>query len=363
MKSFPSELDALFIRRCFDLASLGAGRVSPNPMVGSVLVYQGRVIGEGYHRQYGGPHAEVEAIRSVSVKDQPFIKESTLYVSLEPCCVQGRTPACTNLILEMGIPRVVISNMDLSPGVNGKGVQQLKDAGVEVHTGILEEEGLPYSGIRNCFVSQNRPYIILKYAQSTDGFLGRENESVWLTNDTSKRLVHKWRAEVDAILVGTQTIRMDNPALTNRLYFGKSPIRLVLDREGTLPRTLKVFDGSAPTWIFTESPEDYPESTSDMRVIPTSFGDGLIPFLLTYLSENKITSLFVEGGRKMLFSFLEGGWWDEARVLEAPIWLGQGIYAPTIPGQPVRVQQIQSDKLYVWKNRTELNHALALNFL
>ncbi|MBK7407645.1 MAG: bifunctional diaminohydroxyphosphoribosylaminopyrimidine deaminase/5-amino-6-(5-phosphoribosylamino)uracil reductase RibD [Saprospirales bacterium] len=349
MKLFPSAQDALFIRRCFDLARLGAGRVSPNPMVGAVLVHEGRVIGEGYHRQYGGPHAEVEAIRSVSAEDKPLISKSTLYVSLEPCCVHGRTPPCTNLIMEMGIPQVVISNMDRSPGVNGKGVQQLRDAGVEVQTGILEDEGRPYSAIRNCFVRENRPYIVLKYAQSADGFLGRENESVWLTNAVSRRLLHKWRSEVDAILVGTQTLRVDNPALTNRLHFGKSPIRLVLDREGTLPRTLRVFDSEAPTWVFTESPDDFPEPGETMRIIPAPFGDDLIPFLLNYLAANNITSLFVEGGRKMLFSFLEGGWWDEARVLEAPVWLNQGIYAPKVPGQPVSLQQVQSDKLYVWR--------------
>lgn len=239
MKSFDPERENPFLRRCFDLAKLGAGNVSPNPMVGAVLVHQGRIIGEGFHSHYGGPHAEVEAVRSVSPSDQSLIRESTLYVSLEPCCVHGRTPPCTNLILDMGIPRVVISNLDESPGVNGKGIRLLEEAGVEVHTHVLEDEGLPYSRIRNTFVRNRRPYIVLKYARSADGFLGRENESVWLTNGISKRLVHKWRSEVDAILVGTQTLRVDDPGLTNRLYFGKSPIRLVLDREASLPEPFR----------------------------------------------------------------------------------------------------------------------------
>ena len=350
MEFFNQERESLFLRRCFDLARLGAGSVSPNPMVGAVLVHEGRIIGEGYHRKHGGPHAEVEAIRSVSPADRPFMGKSTLYVSLEPCCVHGRTPPCTDLILEMGIPRVVISNLDESPGVNGKGVRQLKEAGVDVHIHALEEEGLPYSRIRNTFVSKDRPYILLKYARSADGFLGRENESVWLTNAISKRLVHKWRSEVDAILVGTQTIRVDNPELTNRLYFGKTPIRLVLDREGSLPRRLAVFNEDAPTWIFTQSPGEFADTEGPFRVIPAPFEENLIPFLLRYLAENNVTSLLVEGGRKLLNSFIEGGWWDEARVLEAQVCLGQGIYAPKLPGEPAATFEVLSDRLFVWKN-------------
>jgi diaminohydroxyphosphoribosylaminopyrimidine deaminase / 5-amino-6-(5-phosphoribosylamino)uracil reductase len=347
---FETTHEAPFLRRCFDLARLGAGGVAPNPMVGAVLVNAGRIIGEGYHRQHGGPHAEVEAIRSVQPSDRALISESTLYVSLEPCCIYGRTPPCTNLILEMGIPRVVIANLDLTPGVNGQGVRQLREAGVEVHTGVLEAEGEPFCRIRNCFVSRNRPYVILKYAQSADGYLGRVNEKLWLSDEVSKRLVHKWRSETGAILAGTHTLRVDDPELTNRLFYGKSPVRLALDQAGTLPSDRKVFHRGVPTWVFTENPDAFAKMPNTLRVITAPFGQGLIPFILEKLAEEKITSLMVEGGQKLLAAFIEGGWWDEARTLVAPVYLGGGIPAPTLPGKPQETMQFSADRLLLWEN-------------
>ena len=351
MKFFHASEEARFIRRCFDLARLGAGKVSPNPMVGAVLVHQGRIIGEGYHRQYGGAHAEVEAIRSAGDAGRPLLPHCTLYVSLEPCCVFGRTPPCTNLIIEMGIPRVVIANLDQSPEVNGMGIRQLEEAGVEVHVGILAEEGQPFCEMRNTFVSKKRPYVILKYAVSADGFLGPGDRPLWMTNEVSKRLVHKWRSETDAILAGPNTLLADNPALTNRYFNGKSPLRLVLDKTGSLPRNLKVFNGVAPTWVFTENPSVYAWAPAPVRIIDTPFGDGLVPFVLKSLAEGKVTSLMVEGGQKTLNRFLEGGYWDEARVFTAPVKLGSGVPGPKIPSMPLKVIPVLGDRLEIWRNR------------
>lgn len=339
------------MRRCFDLARLGGGSVSPNPMVGAVLAHHGRVIGEGYHRRHGGPHAEVEAIRSVSESDRRLLKESTLYVSLEPCCVHGRTPPCTNLILETGIPRVVVSNPDLSPGVNGEGFRQLWEGGVEVIQGVLEEEGAPYSTLRNTFVVKKRPYVILKFARSADGFMGLPEKQVWLTGEASKRLVHKWRAETDAILVGARTLRTDDPALTNRYFPGKSPVRLVLDARGELPPTLKAFDGSAPAWVFTENPGFYEGRKGVSKVVKATFGKELIPFLLGHLADASLTSLMVEGGAVLLEQFLAQDLWDEARVLTAPKILGEGIKAPVIPGLLRARYKLREDQLEVYERR------------
>ncbi len=349
MNFFDPEKEARFLHRCFDLARLGAGGVSPNPMVGAVLVHQGRIIGEGYHRRHGGPHAEVEAVRSVSESDRGLLNESTLYVSLEPCCIYGRTPPCTNLILETGIPRVVVSNPDLSPGVNGEGFRQLREGGVTVIEGVLAEEGAPFSAIRNTFVGKKRPFVILKFARSADGFLGVPGKQVWLTGEVSKRLVHKWRAETDAILVGSQTLRTDDPALTNRYFPGKSPVRLVMDARGELPPSLKVFDGSAPTWVFTENPGFYEGRRGIARVVTTPFGKAFLPFVLKYLAESALTSLMVEGGTLLLEQFLSEGLWDEARVLTAPLQLGEGIKAPILSGLPSAAYPIQNDRLEVYK--------------
>jgi diaminohydroxyphosphoribosylaminopyrimidine deaminase/5-amino-6-(5-phosphoribosylamino)uracil reductase len=349
MNFFDPEKEASFLRRCFDLARLGAGAVSPNPMVGAVLVHEGRIIGEGYHHRHGGPHAEVEAVRSVSESDRRFLKESTLYVSLEPCCVYGRTPPCTNLILETGIPRVVVSNPDLSPGVNGEGFRQLQEGGVTVIKGVLADEGAPFSAIRNTFVGKKRPYVILKFARSADGFLGLPGRQVWLTGEASKRLVHKWRAETDAILVGAQTLRSDDPALTNRYFPGRSPVRLVMDARGELSPLRKVFDAAAPTWVFTENPEFYEGRQGIERVVTAPFGKAFLPFLLNYLAETSLTSLMVEGGTALLEQFLSEGLWDEARVLTAPTYLGEGIKAPVMPGVPLAAYQVQQDRLEVFK--------------
>lgn len=330
-----------YIQRCFDLARLGAGHTSPNPMVGAVLVYQDRIIGEGYHQQYGQAHAEVNAVQAVAPSDQQFLSQSTLYVSLEPCNIVGKTPACTDLILRCRIPKVVIAQRDHTPGVNGEGVQRLRQHGVEVVENVLPEQGRALAAIRNTFVTQQRPYIILKFAQTANGFFAPAPEAgpYWISNAFSKRLVHQWRSEVDAIMVGTRTAAIDRPQLNNRLYFGKSPLRLVLDRNCSLPADSPLFDTAATTIRVTEKGEEAPGIWN----IP--FGERLLPQLMQRMAEYPLSSLLVEGGARLIQSFLSAGLWDEARVITGQKWWNEGIQAPVIPGKPSRIISLGSDQL------------------
>jgi len=322
-------IDEQYMRRAFDLALLGLGYVSPNPSVGAVLVYQNRIIGEGWYQKDGGPHAEVNAINSVLPEDKQYIHKSTIYVSLEPCCIYGRTPPCTSLIIKEKIPRVVISVIDKTPGVAGNGLQLLKKEGIEVITGILEKEGAKISEYRNHFVSKQRPYVILKYAQSKDGFMAKEGEQIWLSNKFLKRLVHKWRSEVDAIMVGMNTAKIDNPQLSNRLYFGKSPLRIVLDRNLSLTKSLNLLDNTLPTWIITNQIEAPPNSENTFyHHIP--FNEQLFERILQLLTKHNCTTLIVEGGAKLLDTALKSEYWDEIRILESNKYLESGIKAPQI---------------------------------
>lgn len=337
----------LYIRRCFELARLGAGSVSPNPLVGAVLVHEGRIIGEGWHAKYGAAHAEVNTMRSIRPQDRALVSESTLYVSLEPCCIFGRTPPCTNLILENKIPRVVISCLDQTPGVAGHGVEILRKAGVSVTTGILEEEGKALSQIRNTFVTAERPYIILKWAQSADGFLGKEGEQLWLTQSLTKRWVHKWRSEAAAILVGTNTACIDDPALTNRHYYGHSPLRIVLDRHSRLPQTHQLLDGSTPTWVISEQSAPS-KSIAGLEWIQLDFDGNLLSQLMQRLVVAKKSSLIVEGGQQLLQSFINNDLWDEARVLVAPQSIGKGIAAPRLNASHKQMRKMGADKMMWW---------------
>ena len=345
-----------YIQRCFDLARLGAGSVSPNPMVGAVLVFEDRIIGEGWHRQYGQAHAEVNAVNCVKSSDRHLIEKSTLYVSLEPCCIHGNTPPCTGLILHHRIPRVVISCLDQTPQVKGQGVEILRNAGVEVITGVLAETGEALSAIRNTFVSAQRPYIFLKFARSKDGFMGQPGQQVWISNPYSARLVHKWRSEFDAFLVGTQTALTDNPQLTNRHWFGKSPLRMVLDRNLRIPARHFLMDGSIKTWVVTES--DQARETENLAFLKIKFDEMLLPNVLRRLFEHRITSLMVEGGAATLNSFIEGGWWDEALIFTGDKVLESGIPAPTVTGFLLEERTVGSDMLTIFRNPT----ARPLNF-
>ncbi|MEL6717446.1 MAG: bifunctional diaminohydroxyphosphoribosylaminopyrimidine deaminase/5-amino-6-(5-phosphoribosylamino)uracil reductase RibD [Bacteroidota bacterium] len=337
-----------YIRRCFDLARKGRGNVSPNPMVGAVIVHNDKIIGEGYHEKYGEAHAEVNAVRDAEGYHH-LLPASTLYVSLEPCCFHGKTPACTSLIKQHKIPRVVISALDATPKVDGKGVSILEAAGVEVITGILKEEGDQLVRERTIFVTKQRPYVILKFAQSRDGYFGKENQQVWISNHFSKRLVHKWRGEVDAILVGTNTALVDNPALTNRLFYGESPKRIVIDQHHRLPENIQLFDGKIPTFVVSKTPRSSLQHPN-IQHIQHTFDTHLLRDLLTYLHEKNIGSLLVEGGRQLLANFIDLGLWDEARVLVSPEDLGEGIPAPKFPMKASENYEIHGDQLRVYFN-------------
>ncbi|MBK8704918.1 MAG: bifunctional diaminohydroxyphosphoribosylaminopyrimidine deaminase/5-amino-6-(5-phosphoribosylamino)uracil reductase RibD [Saprospiraceae bacterium] len=338
-----------FMQRCFDLAKLGLGAASPNPCVGAVLVYNDRIIGEGYHKKHGQAHAEVHALASVKAADRHLIPGSTLFVSLEPCCIYGHTPPCTSLIIENRIPKVVIASTDHTPGVNGRGIELLRQAGIEVVTGVLQQAGDRLSAPRNMFVSQQRPYIILKYAKTLDGFIARtDNQQEWITSDYTKRLVHKWRSETDAILVGTRTAEVDNPALTTRHYFGKSPLRIVLDRFQTLTPNLALFDGKAHTLVVTASEPPQPIDGVDYFVIED--WDALLPRLLHHLYLRKIGILLVEGGPTLLSSFISANLWDEARVLTGAVSWPKGLHAPTLPCDPKNEYKLESDNINIYLN-------------
>jgi diaminohydroxyphosphoribosylaminopyrimidine deaminase/5-amino-6-(5-phosphoribosylamino)uracil reductase len=340
--------DERYIQRCFDLARLGAGYVSPNPMVGAVLVHGDRIIGEGYHQAYGQAHAEVNALASVAEQDRPFIKDSTLYVSLEPCCIHGNTPPCTSLIIREHIPKVVISALDQTPGVAGQGVRILEEASVQVIVGVLAKEGERLSAIRNTFVTQLRPYVLLKYAKTIEGFFARsDGKPYWISNAFSKRLVHKWRSEVDAILVSGRTAQLDNPQLTNRLYFGPSPRRIVVDRQLQVPAHHYLLDQSVPTLLFYDERLPSPVQRPGVQYIPLPAGRDLMP-VLSYLHAQQISTLMVEGGATLLRSFVEQGLWDEARIFQGSRHLNEGIPAPDLPAAPSRRIDLDDDQLLIY---------------
>ena len=340
-----------YMRRCFDLARLGAGSVSPNPMVGALLVYEDRIIGEGFHKAYGEAHAEVMAVNAVSEADRPLIPKSRMYVSLEPCCIFGRTPPCTNLILNNQIKEVVISCLDLTPGVAGQSVQILRNAGVKVITDILAESGKELARIRNSFVQKDRPYIVIKLAQSADGFIGVDDRQVWLTNAFSKRLVHKWRAESDAILVGTNTAAVDNPGLTVRDYPGNNPIRIILDRTLRLSLSLQVFDQNVATWVVTEKKLET-QPLKDVKYMQLPFDHTFWPSLFRSLKEAKYSSLFVEGGSRVVQDLFDNDFWDEARIFTAQTILKGGVKVPSLPenAQFWKSERLGTDKLDYYRN-------------
>lgn len=318
------------MRRCIQLARCGEAGAAPNPMVGAVVVCDGCIIGEGYHRRCGGPHAEVNAIRSV--REKHLLSRSTIYVSLEPCSHFGKTPPCTDLIISSGIPRVVVGCADPFAKVNGLGIKKLQDAGCEVVVGVLEQECQELNCRFFTFHQQHRPWITLKWAQSEDEFIGqptsnsltkRENR-VFFSNALTQTLVHRLRARQQAILVGTRTALADNPTLTTRYWPGPNPLRLTIDRRGILPPTLHLLDASTPTIIYTHE---------NLREI------------LTDLYERGIQSLLVEGGAKLLQSFIDEGLWDEARIETAPLRLGQGIAAPHLADSHMESQHLYGEHI------------------
>lgn len=320
--------------RCLELALSGGGSVAPNPLVGAVLVHNDVIIGEGYHQRFGEAHAEVNCIRNVPAAFRHLVPESTLYVSLEPCAHQGKTPPCTDLILREKIFRVVIGCRDPFPDVNGKGIEQLRNAGVQVSCGILEHECKQLNRRFFTGFDLGRPYVVLKWAQSADGFIAAANGApVAISNAVTNRLVHRWRSEEASILVGTQTALSDNPALTNRLWTGAQPLRLVIDRNLSIPAGFRLLDDSTPTVVFNALKENTGNTT---RYVQLDFdGDRvlLLHQMLAWLHAEQVRSVLVEGGARLHASFLEAHLWDEARVITATNrLLTEGIRAPLISG-------------------------------
>lgn len=315
------------MHRCLQLAKMGTGNVAPNPMVGAVLVNENEIIGEGYHQQYGQAHAEVNCINNVSEANQSVIEKSTLYVSLEPCAHFGKTPPCADLIIKNKIPNVVIACRDSYEEVDGKGIQKLQQAGVNVIVGILEKEALELNKRFFTFHRKQRPYIILKWAQSRDAKIARHDFSALkISNDITNRMVHKWRSEEAAIIVGTNTALHDNPSLTTRLWKGNNPVRLVLDLQLKLPLSLHLFDGSVKTIVFNQVKH---EEENGVTFYKLSSGEDIISGLLNALYRLKIQSVLVEGGARLLQSFIDQNYWDEARVItNEQLIIESGINAP-----------------------------------
>lgn len=338
--------DSFFMQRAMELAALGRGSVSPNPLVGSVIVHEARIIGEGWHQRYGEAHAEVNAIRSVG--DRSLLSESTLYVNLEPCSHFGKTPPCADLLIHEKIKRVVVSNLDSNPLVAGKGIQKLRAAGIEVTIDVLMEEGRELNSRFFTFMEKKRPYVILKWAQTTDGFLARQNfDSKWISSEVSRQLVHRWRSEEDAILVGSNTALHDNPQLNVRDWTGRNPLRVVIDRHLKLPSTLNVFDGSQQTFIFNVKKNESNANVTFIKLDVSKF----IQELLGYLFDQKIQSIIIEGGAQTLNAFITAGLWDEARIFTAPKTFETGIVSPTISGRERFTKQVGSDTLKVITNQ------------
>lgn len=328
------------MRRCIQLAKLGAGSVAPNPMVGAVFVNNDRIIGEGYHQRYGEAHAEVNCIRSVKQDDLALTSLSTLYVSLEPCVHYGKTPPCTELIIERKIPRVVIGCGDPFQEVNGKGIEKLRAAGIEVHTQILEQECKDLNKRFFTYHLHHRPYIILKWAQTANGKIANENqERLFISNELTNRLVHKWRSEESSILVGTNTALFDDPSLTTRFWPGSNPIRLVVDMDLRLPSTLKIFDGKQRTVVFNSIQH---EESGNLIYYQLTKDVNLVHQLLNALNQLQVQSVLVEGGARLLQSFIDENLWDEIRVItNSSLYAGQGVPSPIIP----EVAKIDEQKL------------------
>jgi diaminohydroxyphosphoribosylaminopyrimidine deaminase / 5-amino-6-(5-phosphoribosylamino)uracil reductase len=340
MKNPEHHTDSIFMMRALELALEGSGYVSPNPLVGCVIVHDDKIIGEGWHRKYGEAHAEVNAVNSVENKS--LLQESTVYVNLEPCSHFGKTPPCADMLITNRVKKVVVANLDSNPIVAGNGVKKLRDAGIHVITGICEEEGRELNKRFFTFMEKQRPYIILKWAQTADDFIARENyDSKWISNEYSRQLVHKWRTEEDALLIGTKTAAHDNPQLNVRDWTGRNPVRVVLDRFLRLDPKLHVFDNKQKTICYNVMNHEEHNGMSLIRLDDKDF----IKNVLTDLYKQKIQSVIIEGGSQTLLSFVEAGLWDEARIFISPHTFIKGIAAPMITGKLIREEQIEGDTL------------------
>ncbi len=350
-----SVMDKIFMHRCLELAKLGGGNVAPNPMVGSVLVYKDRILGEGYHQQYGQPHAEVNCINNVAESDRNLIAQSTLYVSLEPCAHFGKTPPCVDLIIEKKIPKVVIGVRDPFEAVDGKGIEKLLSAGIEVVQNILEDECKELNKRFFTFHTQQRPYIILKWAETADGKIGSGNaDRLFITNELTNRLVHKWRSEESAILIGTNTALADNPSLNVRHWKGNDPVRLVIDKHLRLPEKLKLFNQQQRTIIFNTVKQ---EESGSLLHFKLNDENDFIHQILQSCYQLNIQSILVEGGAALLQSFINANFWDEARVItNSSVKAPYGLAAPELTNAvAIKKEFILTDTIVYFANN--VNHS------
>lgn len=331
--------DSIFIKRCIEIGKNGFGTAAPNPAVGSVVVVDGKIIGEGWTSAYGGAHAEVNAI--ASVKNKSLLAKSTLYVSLEPCCHHGKTPPCTDLIIKHKIQRVVIGCIDSNTKVSGKGVAALEAAGCKVKVGIEEELCKEHHRRFLTFQNKKRPYVILKWAETKNGFIAPKKKKnrtpVWISSSESRQLVHQWRSEEHAILVGGNTVLDDNPSLTTRMISGRNPIRIVVDQKGTLPKSLAVFSEDAKTHVL---------SNNDIN-----FNNEIAKQICNKLYEMNILSVLIEGGQKTLQYFIDENLWDEMRVFKGPTEFTAGTKSPAFKDRPRHKVSIADDELCIYRNK------------
>ena len=334
-----------FMHRCLNLAQKGKGNVSPNPMVGAVLVYDNKIIGEGYHQQFGAAHAEVNCLHSVVEKE--LIPLSTLYVSLEPCSHFGKTPPCANLILENKIKKVVVATTDFSSKVNGKGISLLRENGVDVIEGVLENEAIELN--KRFFFSQEnkQPFVVLKWAQSHDGFISKENEQKQISCDMTNTIVHQWRYEEDAIWVGFNTANIDNPQLSVRHVIGKNPIRVVFDKNRSLPTHLNLFNQKQTTYIYNCINSDIDDENHFIKIDDENY----LTHILNHLYQQNISSVIIEGGTKLLQQLIDLNLWNEIRIIHSPIELNEGVVAPIIKNALLQnIYMIDQDLVHEYKN-------------
>jgi len=344
-----------YMSRCIQLAKNGLGKTYPNPMVGCVIVHDDKILAEGWHQKAGEPHAEVNAINSLKEKDASLIQKATIYVSLEPCSHFGKTPPCADLIVEKGFKKAVIGMTDPFAKVSGKGIQKLMTNGCDVILGVLEKECLELNKRFVTFHNQKRPYVILKWAESQDGFLSpyqfgkdRKTEPVWLTNAYSKQLVHKWRSEEQAIMVGKHTALMDDPSLTTRLWEGQNPLRILIDKDLEVPGDNSIYSADAETLVFTKKAPT--QSNMHVTYIEIDFDQEVNSQILEKLYHKNIQSLIVEGGRITLQHFIENNFWDEARVFRSKALLKQGTLAPELNFEAETTESILDDELKIYRN-------------
>ncbi len=334
------------MQRALQLAALGRGKVSPNPMVGCVIVHQNQIIGEGYHQVYGGPHAEVNAVNAI--KDPSLLSQATVYVTLEPCAHFGKTPPCADLLVKHKVKKVMIAATDSNPLVGGKGIEKLKLADIEVELGVLNDEARSLN--RRFFnqIERNRPYVILKWAETQDGFIARKDfDSKWISNPQARQLVHKWRAEEDAIMVGTRTAQHDNPKLNVRDWKGKNPLRIVIDKYLKLEPQLSLFDQTQPTICYNLIKTSQKENLDYVKL---EEGE-LIPQILADLHKRKVQSVIIEGGAVLLQKFINDELWDEARVFTGQSIFKEGIASPRLNIAPSEQVDILGDTLSIYYNQ------------